>query len=593
MSAAPHGRIPENFIQSVINKTDIVALIQESLKLKKAGANYSACCPFHHEKTPSFTVSPSKQFFHCFGCGKHGDAIAFIMEHQALSFVEAVEKLATRLGMSVPKDPQETIKTQIKLHATGLLKEVADFYSAQLKGHPAATHAVNYLKKRSLTGQTAKNYSLGYAPPGWDNLLTHFKNQPEALKILEETGLIIRHPEGRYYDRFRQRIMFPIRDRKGEVIGFGGRVLDDAQPKYLNSPESSIFQKGQCLYGIYESLKAKNKWQAAVIVEGYFDVVMLAQYEISGVFATLGTAISTHHLTTLFHLVPEIIFCFDGDAAGQAAAWKALQLALPLLTEGRQVKFAFLPKGEDPDSYVRSQGTKNFQSLLQNSTPLSEYFFQSLTEKVAPTSVDNRAHLASLAKTMIEQIPAGIFKEMMFEEVAKLVVTSSFVVRGEKAPRFFVPYSKGEKRLPKAAPPPQPLTPAMAASAILLVQPESFSLVKGKTAYWHDLKMEGVKLLSQIFALLMETENLSAAVLIEQLSQRGFTAQQLNGCMQKIAYMPEAGREAELTGALARLMALGQQQIMEALLAKSKVTNLTVEEKQQLKDIIQPRESIS
>lgn len=593
MSGSSNGRIPESFIQSVINKTDIVSLIQESFKLKKAGANYSACCPFHHEKTPSFTVSPSKQFFHCFGCGKHGDAIAFMMEHQALSFVEAVEKLAVRLGMEVPKDPAEVTKIQIKLHATSVLKQVAEFYAAQLKTHSAAGPAIDYLKRRGLTGKTAKNYALGFAPPGWDNLLTYFKDQPEALKILEETGLIIRHPEGRYYDRFRQRIMFPIRDRKGEVIGFGGRVLDNTQPKYLNSPESSVFQKGQCLYGIYESLKTKTKWQTAVVVEGYFDVVMLAQYEIFGVFATLGTAISTHHLTTLFHLVPEITFCFDGDTAGQAAAWKALQLVLPLLTEGRQVKFAFLPKGDDPDSYVRTHGTQNLQSLLQNSMPLSEYFFRSLTEKVSPTSVDNRAHLASIAKPMIEQMPAGIFKEMMFEELAKLVATSTFVVRGERAPRFFVPYSKGEKKLTKATPPPQPLAPAIVASAILLIQPTSFSLIKDKTAYWQALKIEGINLLAHIFTLLSEAENMAAETLLEQLCVRGFTSLHLSECIQKVAYMPEAGREAELTGAFARLMALGQQQIMEALLTKSKTSNLTEEEKRQLKEILQMRESIS
>ncbi|HRE31601.1 MAG TPA: DNA primase, partial [Candidatus Berkiella sp.] len=427
------GRIPESFIEAILAKTDIVSLIQESVKLKKAGANYSACCPFHHEKTPSFTVSATKQFYHCFGCQAHGDAIRFLMEHQSLNFVEAVERLAARVGMAVPKDPKDEAKAKQRNEHTNVLNRVAEFYSTQFK-HPKAVQAVTYLKKRGLTGLTAKAFGMGFAKEGWDNLLSHFEGEPQALKVLEEAGLIIKHESGRFYDRFRNRIMFPIRDRKGNVLGFGGRVMDNSQPKYLNSPDSPLFQKGHCLYGIHEALQGE-RWQKAIVVEGFFDVVMLAQHGIKGALATQGTAITSHHLTYLFQQVPEVVFCFDGDKAGQAAAWKALQLVLPFLTKDRHVRFTFLPEGEDPDSFVRKNGSANFQMLLANSMPLSEYLFATLCADIKPDSIDNRAHLATTAKELLEQIPAGIYKEMMYEQLAEIVSSSLQVVRGEKAAR--------------------------------------------------------------------------------------------------------------------------------------------------------------
>ncbi len=583
------GRIPESFIEAVLAKTDIVSLIQESVKLKKNGANYSACCPFHHEKTPSFTVSAPKQFYHCFGCQAHGDAIRFLMEYQSLSFVEAVERLATRVGLSVPKDPVDEAKAKVRNEHTSVLNRVAEFYSAQFKSSEAKV-AVDYLKKRGLTGQTAKAFAMGFAPESWNHLLTHFQSEPQALKVLEEAGLLIKHDSGRLYDRFRNRIMFPIRDRKGNVLGFGGRVMDKSQPKYLNSPESPLFQKGHCLYGIYEAIKSE-KWQRAIVVEGYFDVVMLAQYNIKGALATLGTAITSHHLTYLFQQVHEVVFCFDGDKAGAAAAWKALQLVLPFLTKDRQVRFAFLPEGEDPDSFVRNNGTAHFQTLLANSTSLSEYLFATLCKEIKPDSVDNRAHIANMAQPLLEQIPPGIYKEMMYEQLAQIVSTSLQVVRGEKATRLYdrrLPRKQFNKPATK-----QLLSTAFIVCGLLLRDPTMVETVRAKGTFFEKALTPGMDMLRVVLELLNQPQSmLSPALLKEQLKARGFSEQRITECENKVALVPESGLIAELDGAVHRLLAIGQQEITEKLLQKAKEIGLTDQEKQQLKEILQFRESI-
>lgn len=578
-----HGHIPESFIQSLIAKSDIVALIQESIKLKKSGANYSACCPFHQEKTPSFTVSALKQFYHCFGCGAHGNAIRFLMEYHSMSFVEAIERLAMRLGLAVPKDAAQIAQAKTQLNTTAVLNQVAAFYQAQLK-LPLAKGAVEYLKQRGFKGSTAKQFGLGFSPPGWSNLLNHFQENDQSIKILQETGLVIKHPQGRYYDRFRNRIMFPIRSRRGEVIGFGARVFDNSQPKYLNSPESAVFHKGQCLYGVYEALQAKQKWQTALVVEGYLDVVMLSQYQVHGALATLGTAITAHHLTQLFQLVSEVIFCFDGDKAGQAAAWKALELVLPFLQQGRQVRFAFLPQGEDPDSYLRQHGEVSFAELLKMSAPLSDYFFMTLAQKVSPDTVDNRAQFAHLARLLLEQIPSGIFKEMMFEQLAQRTASSIQVVRGERADTW------RWKKI-KTPPPPSPLNPAYIASAILLRMPSLYELVKQKKAWWQHLNMPGMSLLNALLEKLALNACDSSESLHQALQARGFAPKRLIECVNKAALIPLEGLEAELNGALERLRAMGQEKLTEDLLKKAKVGELSLQEKTLLKEILHSRES--
>lgn len=585
------GRIPESFIETVLAKTDIVALIQESVKLKKSGANYSACCPFHQEKTPSFTVSAPKQFYHCFGCGTHGDAIRFVMNYQNLSFVEAVERLAARVGLSVPRTQEEETKVQQRLEMTTLLNQAAHFYFEQLKRHPQAKEAVDYLKRRGLTGKTAKMFELGFAPPGWDNLLSHFHKRPEAIALLEQTGLVIRHESERYYDRFRHRIMFPIRDRKGQVIGFGGRVMDNSQPKYLNSPETPVFQKGHCLYGVYEMLKSREKWQVAIVVEGYFDVVMLAQHGVYGAVATLGTALTNHHLLQLFQLVNEIVFCFDGDNAGQAAAWKALQLVLPCLNEGRQARFVFLPQNEDPDSYVRRVGAENFQDLVKNSASVSDYFFAALIQQVPPDSVDNRARLAAMAKPLIEQIPAPIFREMMFEQLAVVVSSSPQVVRGERAWRkrpYDPAYKFGQKHVKTMIlPPPRTSSPALIASAILLREPGLIVHIKTDPLLWEALSGAEITLLKAITALLGEATGLTSGEIREWLEGQNVDLGILRECEAKIALIPDEGLGAELMGAMTRIGAIGQEEFTEKLLQKAKTSGLSVDEKNRLREILQ------
>ncbi len=584
------GRIPDNFIESVLDQTDIVALIQESIPLKKNGVNYSACCPFHQEKTPSFTVSATKQFYHCFGCKAHGNAIGFAMAHLSMPFVEAIEFLASRLGMMVPKDEKENTKVQIKLETTNVLGEVAAYYAKQLKENPQAKAAITYLKKRGFTGKIAKEYQVGFAPIGWDNLLRTFEKQPQAIKILVDTGLIITHPQGRLYDRFRERIMFPIRDRKGNVIGFGGRVVDKGMPKYLNSPESDIFHKGHCLYGLHEALKTKQKWQTAVVVEGYLDVMALAQYGITGAVATLGTAVTSHHVARLLQYVSEIIFCFDGDKAGQGAAWKALEQVLGQLNEKTQVKFAFIPEGEDPDSFIRLFGKEAFLALIRNATPLSSYFFAHLTHQVKPDSVDNCARLANMARPYIEQIPAGIFKEMMFEQLAKLASSSSYVVRGERGRRpYFDKRFKAGEKLP---PPPQPLAPAFIASALLLRDPTLYHSLADKEASWPSLDVPGMPYLNRLMSDLEKNPNLTVNELRQSLSAEGLDLKYLRESEIKAAMTPSEGLKIELEGAVQRLLGAEQQFMTDKLLAKAKNGELTAEEKQQLKEILQSRESI-
>lgn len=590
MASSVGGRIPEAFIETVLAKTDLVALIQESVKLKKSGANYSACCPFHQEKTPSFTVSTAKKFYHCFGCGAHGDAIRFLMDYQNLHFVEAVERLATRVGLSVPRTQEEETKIQQRLEMTSMLNQAAHFYAEQLKHHAEAKTAVAYLKQRGLTGKTAKQFELGYAPSGWDNLLAHFHKRSEAIALLEQTGLVIQHDSGRHYDRFRHRIMFPIRDPKGQVIGFGGRVMDNSQPKYLNSPETPLFQKSHCLYGIYEIVKSRVKWEKAIVVEGYFDVVMLAQHGIHGAVATLGTALTPYHLQQLFQRVDEVVFCFDGDKAGQAAAWKALQLVLPCLTAERRAGFAFLPQNEDPDSYVRRVGADNFLTLINNSASTADFFFASLIDQVPPDSIDNRARIAAMAKPLIEQIPAPIFREMMFEQLATMVSSSPQVVRGERAWRKRRENNDRVKWVKKQTlPPPKLNSLAFIAIAILLRAPHLREQMMTISLRWENSAIDA-QLLKSIIDLLGEA-SLTSEDLQEWLQGQSFDQAALKTAQEKVALIPSEGLEAELMGAIKQISAVGQEQFTDQLIQKAKTTDLSAAEKDRLREILQNKQN--
>ena len=419
------GLIPQSFIDDLLNRTDIVDVVSSRIQLKKTGKNYSALCPFHKEKTPSFSVSPDKQFYYCFGCGAGGNALGFVMDHDQLDFPQAVEELAKRAGMEVPREdsgrkhkPRQPVDSPLY----PLLAAAADYYRQALKSHPTRKAAVEYLKGRGLSGVIARDFGLGFAPPGWDNLMKHLGGDALQQKALIDAGLLIENAEnGKRYDRFRDRVMFPIRDSRGRVIAFGGRVLGDDKPKYLNSPETPVFHKGQELYGLYEARQTNRDLDEIMVVEGYMDVIALAQQGLRNAVATLGTATSEEHLKRLFRIVPSVLFCFDGDAAGRKAAWRALEATLPNLQDGRRARFLFLPDGEDPDTLVRAEGTDAFRARIQqHSQPLADYFFQQLSEEADPRSLEGKAHLATLAAPLIEKIPGNNLRALMRQRLAEI-----------------------------------------------------------------------------------------------------------------------------------------------------------------------------
>ncbi|TIH11076.1 DNA primase [Pseudomonas leptonychotis] len=419
------GLIPQSFIDDLLNRTDIVDVVASRIQLKKAGKNYTACCPFHKEKTPSFSVSPDKQFYYCFGCGAGGNALGFVMDHDQLDFPQAIEDLAKRAGMEVPREeggrnnkPRQP--TDSPLYP--LLTAAAEFYKQALKNHPQRKAAIDYLKGRGLSGEIARDFGMGFAPPGWDNLHKHLASDSLQQKAMIDAGLLVENAEsGKRYDRFRDRIMFPIRDSRGRVIAFGGRVLGDEKPKYLNSPETPVFHKGQELYGLFEARKHNRDLDEIMVVEGYMDVIALAQQGLRNAVATLGTATSEEHLKRLFRVVPSVLFCFDGDAAGRNAAWRALESTLSSLQDGRRARFLFLPDGEDPDTLVRSEGTDAFRARInQHAQPLADYFFQQLSEEADPRSLEGKAHLMTLAVPLIDKIPGNNLRALMRQRLSEI-----------------------------------------------------------------------------------------------------------------------------------------------------------------------------
>lgn len=427
------SRIPQYFIDDLLNRLDIVEVIDSRVKLRKTGKNYSACCPFHKEKTPSFTVSPDKQFYYCFGCGASGTALGFLMEYEHLGFVDAVESLAGSVGLSVPREEQTSTPQKTHQNLYSILTRAQQYYEQQLAEHPQRREAVAYLKNRGLTGAIAREFGLGYAPPGWDNLLIKLGLNEEDRQLLAESGMAITNEEsGRLYDRFRHRIMFPILDMRGRVIGFGGRVLNSdkepqsaggkqrgAGPKYLNSPETPIFHKGRELYGLYQAVQQERRPENLLVVEGYMDVIALAQFGIRNAVATLGTACGEEHLKLAFKHTSAIVFCFDGDNAGRKAAKRALENALPVMTDGRKIQFLFLPEGQDPDSLVRQVGPERFTQQLNMALPLEEFFFTAVAENIDTRTMEGRARMSRLAAPLLNRLPSGVFRELMFGQLAQ------------------------------------------------------------------------------------------------------------------------------------------------------------------------------
>jgi DNA primase len=411
------GLIPQDFIDELIARADIVEVVGSRVSLKKAGRDHQGLCPFHDERTPSFTVSPSKGFYHCFGCGAHGTALGFLMSYENMGFPQAVEALADMLGLDMPAASAELQTRREDGGIVALLKEADQIYRRALREHP---HSIEYLKKRGIDGATAGRFAIGYAPDAWDTVLQALGRDDASVAKLIDAGLVIRNEQGRCYDRFRDRIMFPIRSPRGDVIGFGGRVLGAGEPKYLNSPETAVFHKGQALYGLFESRRERGRPEQIVVVEGYLDVASLSQHGINPVVATLGTATTPDHIRRLTRLTDRIVFCFDGDRAGRAAAWRALETSLPFAGGNVELKFLLLPEGEDPDSLVRSRGGEAFASMLRDAQPLSAFLLDELNARCDPTGVDGRARLIAQARPLIARLSQGVYRELLLKELAGL-----------------------------------------------------------------------------------------------------------------------------------------------------------------------------
>lgn len=514
------GRIPQHFIDELMVRTDIVEVIDSRVPLKRAGREFKACCPFHDEKTPSFTVSQDKQFYHCFGCEAHGTAIGFLMDYEHMDFVEVIEHLAARHGLEIPREssaehPERPGK------GGGDLLDVLDkadrFYREQLRKHPNAKQAITYLKQRGLTGQTAARFGLGFAPEGWDNLINAAGNTESARQALEHAGLVNKRSTQGYYDRFRHRIMFPIHDHRGRVVGFGGRVLGDGEPKYLNSPETPVFHKGAELYGLYAARGAIKSTQKVLVVEGYLDVVTLAQHGIEYAVGTLGTATTRAHLERVFRYCTEVVFCFDGDRAGRAAAWRALESLLPSLGEGRQASFLFLPEGDDPDSIVNKEGREGFEQRIQAATPFSDFLVQQLAHQTDVTRMDGRARLIELAKPLVNKIPAGALKELLKDRLTGLAQTDR-----ETLERLLDGHNQAAHATAtvKRAPPSHgrvtvKRSPVRELLALVLQHPE-LAHIAHDTEELKQLQAPGIELLTEVIQTAIDTSGLTTAGLLER-----------------------------------------------------------------------------
>ncbi len=570
------GKIPPEFIDQLLSRVDVVDVINQRVPLQRAGHEYKARCPFHDEKTPSFTVSPAKQFYHCFGCGAHGTAIGFLMEYEGLSFPEAVEELAAGAGLEVPREIAFEQGPDLRpLH--DLLERAARWFEEQLRHHPAAPEAAAYLKQRGLSGETARTFRLGFAPPGWRNLLEALGGEARA-DLLVKAGLLS-EGNGRRYDRFRNRIIFPIRDTRGRVVGFGGRVLGDDTPKYLNSPETPVFHKGRELYGLWEARRALKKLPRLLVVEGYMDVVALAQFGIRNAVATLGTATTPEHLEKLFRATPEVVFCFDGDRAGREAAWKALQTALPFMRDGRQARFLFLPEGEDPDTQVRREGAEAFLARVERATPLSAFLFERLEREVDMTTLDGRARLAALARPHLEKLPAGIFRRMMEEELARRTGTRTALARPTDEPRRRAP--AGNRR-------PGRLRPLHRAIALLLQYPELAAL-EGTDGRWTELDRPGVRILRQLLETLRANPHLTTAMLLERWQDA-----EIRRHLGRLAATPLEvfdDQADQFLGCLRKLDREARQEAARRLRNKLRPSDLTEEEKAELRRLYSPGKS--
>ncbi|MEN4665886.1 DNA primase [Pantoea agglomerans] len=569
------GRIPRVFINDLLARTDIVDLIDARVKLKKQGKNFHACCPFHNEKTPSFTVNGEKQFYHCFGCGAHGNAIDFLMNFDRLEFVESIEELATSHGLDVPYEAGSG-PSQMERHQRQslyqLMENLNGFYQQGLQ-QSSAQPARDYLDRRGLSAEIINHFAIGYAPAGWDNVLKRFGKQSEDRESLMEAGMLVSNDKGRTYDRFRDRVMFPIRDKRGRVIGFGGRVLGNDTPKYLNSPETPIFHKGRQLYGLYEAVKNHPEPARLLVVEGYMDVVALAQYGIDYAVASLGTSTTAEHIQLLFRSTDTVICCYDGDRAGREAAWRALETALPYMNDGRQLRFMFLPDGEDPDTLVRKEGKDAFEARMEQAMPLSSFLFDSLLPQVDLSSRDGKARLSTLALPLITQIPGETLRIYMRQELGnKLGILDD---------------NQLEKLMPKLAAsgttpvaPPLKRTTMRVLIALLIQSPQLATLVPSLDGL-SESKMPGLPLFIELVGRCNENPGLTTGQLLELYRGTNFS-QTLETLAIWNHMIVDEEAEAVFQDSLASIYDSALEERLEFLIARERTQGLSANERREL-----------
>jgi DNA primase len=577
------GRIPQHFIDELMQRADIVDVVGSRIQLKKAGREWKACCPFHGEKTPSFTVSPAKGFYHCFGCGAHGTALGFLMEYDRLDFVSAVEELASRLGLEVPREAAPDAQGGSPLLPLyEALAQAAGFFERCLRAHPPA---IEYLRSRGLDGETAREFRLGYAPAAWDALLADFGDAGETRAHLLAAGLVVAREGGGHYDRFRDRVMFPIRDARGRVVGFGGRVMGTGEPKYLNSPETPVFHKGQELYGLYEAKQAERRLARLLVVEGYMDVVSLAKHGIRYAVATLGTATTPEHVKRLFRVVPEIVYCFDGDRAGRAAAWRALQASLPEVREGRQVRFLFLPDGEDPDSLVRKEGHEAFAARLDGCLPLSDYLIEELRRQAGSGSIDGRARLAELARPLLNLLPEGVYRELLTDRLAQEVGLKRERLAAAMGEPAAAPRGAGGGERPRVRPRGPRARPSLVRQAItLLLHYPAIGAEVAVPAELALLQLKGVPLLVELLALVRDHPGLTPGAVVERYRERP-EYRHLAELLAEPQLVDDRGAARELADSLVRIVVQGREERMAELLSKAEAGGLTGEEKAEFRQL--------
>ncbi|KRG64183.1 DNA primase [Stenotrophomonas humi] len=572
------ARLPDAFIDDLLARTDIVEVVGTRVPLKRQGKEYSARCPFHDERSASFTVSPTKQFYHCFGCGAHGTAISFLMNYDRLEFLDAVDELAKRAGMEIPREtnsrtPQQQDDSRDQYSA---LDAASRFFQKQLE---SSDKARAYLDGRDVDADTRARFAIGYAPDGYSALKDALGKDERRLKLLERVGLFSKNDRGHVYDKFRDRVMFPIFDRRGRVIAFGGRVMEkDDGPKYLNSPETALFHKGRELYGLWQVRQANQKIERLIVVEGYMDVVSLFQFGVTQAVATLGTATTPDHAELLFRNAPDVYFCFDGDAAGRRAGWRALESVLPRMKDGRQAFFLFLPDGEDPDTIVRKEGAEAFDARLKQGTPLSQFFFDELSREINLGTLDGKARLAEHAKPMLAQIPDGAFGDLMKQELARLTGIGNRAVAAPSATR--APSRANVAPVAKRS-------LVRAAIAILLQQPSLAMNLESHHAIG-GLRLPGIELLLELLELVQQRPDISTGALLEHFNEREEQA-----ALHKLAAMDLPGDEAswaqELQDAINQLEKQLLQQRLDELQAKQRQQGLDDTDKYELRELLKAR----